>query len=183
MAEEDALTFGDDNNQEEPAKKRRNKKKVDILDEFESDLLNVKQSIKETEELIKESKKNTFSQNEVKAGAPVKKRSYGKKEEEEVEDPKVEEERLVAKMNDLVKEKDQNILELTVERQRQDGVIEHLQAQVVGLEQEIEENSANIVAHVQVNRDNLELERARSECRYLTEKVETSQRAIERLEE
>lgn len=85
----------------------------------------MKQSVKETEELIKESKKNTFSQNEVKAGAPIKRKSYGKKEEE-VEDPKAEEERLMAKMNELVKEKDQNILELTVERQRQDGVIEHL---------------------------------------------------------
>ena len=48
-------------------KMKRPKAKLDELDDFEADMLNVKQSIKETDDLIEKSKKNTFAQEEVQA--------------------------------------------------------------------------------------------------------------------
>ena len=46
---------------------KRPKAKLDDLDEFEADMLNVKQSIKETDDLIEQSKKNNFAQEEAQA--------------------------------------------------------------------------------------------------------------------
>ena len=48
-------------------KMKRPKAKLDELDEFEADMLNVKQSIKETDDLIEQSKKNNFAQEEAQA--------------------------------------------------------------------------------------------------------------------
>jgi hypothetical protein len=84
-------------------KMKRPKVKLDELDEFEADMLNVKQSIKETDDLIEQSKKNNFTQEEAQARQPLKKKAG---EKEELEDPKVLEERIVSRMNNLIIEKD-----------------------------------------------------------------------------
>lgn len=138
--------------------------------EHESKLVDVKQQIKETEELIEKSNKNLFQQTEVLV-PPLKGRVKNPFKKDETldsgDDPVESRKDIVQKMEMLLSEKEREIRTLTVQRHRYAEEIRVFESQTSSFKQEIMNLNDQLEQMYQTRLDKDELNRTKEDNQYL----------------
>ena len=143
-------------------------------EKFESEMLDLKLAIKQTEELIASSKQSKFCQSGAykEPAVDLKKFNPFNGEYQPPEEPPVDEnEAVLAKMTSLLKEKDIELAQLVIQRQALEENIVKINRQLDGSQVEIERLKQELGANKQSAVDKEELERMRNESKFLRDKT------------
>lgn len=135
-------------------KSRLGEKILSEQEKFESDMLDIKLAVKQTQELIERSWKPKLNQDNIKSEDPDRTKFNPIRAVVEEETPRTDEgAKIEAKMGELIKEKEQEIVELIIQRQSMEENLLQTRRQLDGSLAENSKIKAQLAQLAQANAD------------------------------